>query len=82
MIALGSPNASIPFPFRDMIIKNQALIGSVNATPDSYQQALHDLAGFDRRVLQSMIHRVEFEDFEETLKGPLCAYPKMVHVVK
>jgi threonine dehydrogenase-like Zn-dependent dehydrogenase len=81
MVTLGSPNATIAFPFRDLIIKNQALIGSVNATPDSFHQALHDLARFDRRVLQSMIHRVGFSDFEKTLKGPLCAYPKMVHVV-
>lgn len=82
MITLGSPNAAIAFPFRDLIIKNQALIGSVNATPDSFQQALHDLSRLDRRVLQSMIHRVGFDDFEQTLKGPLCAYPKMVHVVE
>jgi len=82
MIALGSPNASIAFPFRDLIIKNQALIGSVNATTDSFRQALHDLARFDRGVLQSMIHRVGFHDFEQTLKGPLCSYPKMVHVVE
>ncbi len=82
MITLGSPNAAISFPFRDLIVKNQALIGSVNAAADSFHNALTDLARFDGRVLRSMIHRVAFDDFEQTLKGPLPADPKMVHVIR
>ena len=81
MIALGAPNATIAFPFRDLIIKNQSLIGSVNATPRSFEQALEDLAKFDRPVLRSMIHRVGFDDFEQTLMGPLGPYPKVVHML-
>lgn len=82
MITLGSPNATITFPFRDLIVKNQALVGSVNASPDSFERAIHDLARFDRRVLLSMIQRVRFDDFEGTLKGPLSPYPKMVHMME
>lgn len=82
MVTLGSPNATIPFPFRDLIIKNQSLIGSVNATPESFRQATSDLACFDRAVLRKMIHRVRFEDYESTLIGPLGPQPKMVHMME
>ena len=82
MVTLGSPNATIAFPFRDLIIKSQSLIGSVNATPDSFRQSIDDLARFDGRVLRAMIHRVAFAAFEVTLQGPLCPHPKMVHVLE
>jgi threonine dehydrogenase-like Zn-dependent dehydrogenase len=82
MVTLGAPNAAIAFPFRDMIIKNQSLIGSVNATPESFQQACRDLARFDKKVLHAMIHRVSFGGFHETLTGPLGAYPKVVHMMR
>jgi threonine dehydrogenase-like Zn-dependent dehydrogenase len=81
MIALGAPNATVAFPFRDLIVKNQALIGSVNATARSFEQAVGDLAKFDRQVLRSMIHRVGFDDFEQSLQGPLGPYPKVVHML-
>jgi threonine dehydrogenase-like Zn-dependent dehydrogenase len=81
MITLGAPNATVAFPFRDLIIKNQALIGSVNATALSFRQALADLARFDRHVLRSMIHRVGFDDFDQTLLGPLGPFPKVVHML-
>jgi glucose 1-dehydrogenase len=81
MITLGAPNATVEFPFRDLIVKNQSLIGSVNATAHSFDQALSDLARFDRRVLNAMIHRARFDDFERTLLGPLGPYPKVVHML-
>ncbi len=81
LIALGAPNAATAFPFRDLIIKNQALIGSVNATAQSFEQALRDLARFDRKVLRAMIHRAGFDDFQQTLQGPLAPYPKVVHML-
>ena len=82
MITLGAPNKAIEFPFRDMIIRNQALIGSVNATSDSFQQGCRDLALFDRRLLRAMIHRTRFEHFGQTLTGRLGPYPKVVHMMK
>ncbi len=81
LIVLGAPNANLDFPFHDMIFKNQALIGSVNATPASFEQAAADLARFDRRVLRGMIHRAAFTDFEKTLTGPLGPHPKVVHMM-
>ncbi len=81
LIVLGAPNATLAFPFHDMIFKNQALVGSVNATPASFEQAAADLARFDRRVLQRMIHRAAFADFQHTLTGPLGPYPKIVHMM-
>lgn len=82
MITLGAPNAAAVFPFRDLIIGNQALLGSVNASPHCFERAVHDLACFDQGVLRSMIHRVRFDDFERTLRGPLAPHPKMVHMME
>ncbi len=82
MVTLGAPNKTIAFPFRDMITKNQALIGSVNASADSFQQGCRDLARFDARLLRAMIHRARFEDFGQTLTGPLGPFPKVVHMMK
>jgi len=82
LVTLGAPNATIAFPFRDLIIKNQALIGSVNASPASFALALDDLSGFDRRVLDAMIHRVHFEEYGRTLTGPLSPHPKVIHMME
>jgi len=81
MVILGAPNATAAFPYRDLIVRNQSLIGSVNASMESFEQALADLARFDRRVLDAMIHRVRFDDFERSLLGPLGPYPKIVHML-
>jgi threonine dehydrogenase-like Zn-dependent dehydrogenase len=82
LIVLGAPNAAITFPSRDLIIKNQSVIGSVNATPQSFEQAIQDLTKFDRKVLRAMIHRAGYDDFEWTLQGPLPPYPKVVHMLE
>jgi threonine dehydrogenase-like Zn-dependent dehydrogenase len=82
LVTLGAPNAAVAFPFRDLIIKNQALIGSVNATPESFAQAARDLAQFDARVLAAMIHHAHFEEYERTLTGPLSPHPKVVHMME
>lgn len=81
LVTLGAPNAEVAFPFRDLIIKSQMLIGSVNATAASFDAAIRDLARFDRRTLQNMIHRVRFDDYGRTLTGPLSAHAKIVHML-
>ena len=81
LVTLGAPNAAAAFPYRDLIVKNQALVGSVNASSESFESGLADLARFDRRVLNAMIHRVKFDHFEQSLLGPLGPYPKIVHML-
>jgi glucose 1-dehydrogenase len=43
---------------RDMVLKNQVLLGTVNAGPDAFASALRDLDAFRRRwpaVVQTLI---------------------------
>lgn len=80
MCILGSPNAAGEMPFIDMLVKNQAVFGSVNAGPEHYRQAIADLRRIDRRTLQKMIRRARFDDFAATLAEPAAA-AKMVHEI-
>lgn len=77
---LGSPNAHGHVPFIDMLVKNQAVFGSVNAGPQDYERAIQDLGRLERGVAHRMIHRVGFDDFATAiLKAGTAA--KTVHVL-
>ncbi len=81
LVTLGAPNATVPFPFRDLIVKNQAVLGSVNASPESFEAALDDLRRFDRSILDRMIYHMDFKDFQRSISGPPAEQPKLVHVI-
>ncbi|HLJ48901.1 MAG TPA: alcohol dehydrogenase catalytic domain-containing protein [Bryobacteraceae bacterium] len=81
LVTLGAPNAEVLFPFRDLIVKNQAVLGSVNASPESFEAAVEDLQRFDRSILQRMIRQVGFEDFRWSINGPAAEHPKLVHMI-
>ncbi len=78
---LGAPNAAGLFPFLDLIVRNQVVFGSVNASPQSFQSAVEDLKRFDRRLLRAMIHRVPAGAFRQTIPDPSPRAPKTVHVL-
>ena len=80
-VVLGAPSLTGDAPFRRLILRNQVLIGSVNASPAAWQRAVTDLGRFDRELLKQMIHRVHFDDFEHSILGPPIERPKTVHVV-
>jgi len=56
-----------------MIMRNQVIVGTVNAGPDAFEAAIRDLAVFQRRwgqALDSMITgRYGIEDFQEAIEG-------------
>jgi threonine dehydrogenase-like Zn-dependent dehydrogenase len=79
MAVLGSSNASGEMPFLDMIVNNQAVFGSVNASPEAFQQAVEDLGRMDRAVLRGMIRRTAFADFRNTIPAPSPDSTKVVH---
>jgi threonine dehydrogenase-like Zn-dependent dehydrogenase len=78
---LGAPNASGMMPFRNLLLNNQIVFGSVNASPQSFRAALEDLGRFDRGILDRMIRRVAFSEFRETIFNPAPDAPKLVHVL-
>ncbi len=77
---LGSPNARGDVPFIDMLVKNQAVFGSVNAGPRDYERAIEDLGRLERSTLHKMIHRVRFDDFATAIPHAGAAV-KTVHVL-
>jgi threonine dehydrogenase-like Zn-dependent dehydrogenase len=74
-------DAAGEFPFRGLLLGNQRVFGSVNASPESFRRAVEDLRRFDRRLLERMLRRCRFEDYARTILGPVEAAPKAVHVV-
>ena len=80
-VVLGGIDARGEMPFRDLVLKNQIIVGSVNASPRSFSLAIQDLARFDRTVVERMIRRVGFADFERTILGPQSDTPKVVLVL-
>jgi threonine dehydrogenase-like Zn-dependent dehydrogenase len=81
MVVLGAPDGAGLVPFLRMIVNNQTVIGSVNASGDAFRAAVDDLARFDRRALGMLISRSRFSDLEKSLKGPGSVAPKVVHVL-
>lgn len=79
---LGSPDTRGEIPFRDMLVKNQAMFGSVNASPEAFRRALEDLPRMEPRVLDGMIRRARFEDFAVTIPAVAGETAKVVHVIE
>jgi len=65
-----------------MIVHNQVVFGSVNASPQAFETAIADLARMDARVLNGLIRRVGFSDFESSVLGIPPEAPKLVHVIE
>jgi glucose 1-dehydrogenase len=79
---LGSHNATGDVPFLDMLRKNQAVFGSVNASPRAFALAVEDLGRMRREALAGMIRRVGFARLGDTLSVPAGDAAKIVHVIR
>ncbi len=79
---LGSPDVRGEIPFRRMLVKNQAIFGSVNASPEAFARALDDLLRMDPKMLNGMIRRVSFAQFGATIPGLGDDGVKTVHVIE
>lgn len=79
MVILGV-NKPVEVPGLQLIVRNQAVVGSVNAAPGDFTKAVSDLALFPLGVLRGMIEREPWSAFRATLTGPLRPSPKIVHV--
>lgn len=78
-IFTGVPGKKRPIPFdtsalmRDMVLKNQIIFGTVNASGDDFRQATEDLQSFQTRwpdaVKQLITNRFAMEQFKEPVLG-------------
>jgi|YNPMSStandDraft_1061717.scaffolds.fasta_scaffold01003_10 threonine dehydrogenase-like Zn-dependent dehydrogenase len=80
-VILGADDAFGRFPFRQLIVGNRSLIGSVNAGPGAFAAAVEDLGRLDRRILDRLLLRLRFADAARSILGPPGDAPKRVHVV-
>ena len=78
---LGARPGEGTVPFRRMILENQSLFGSVNASPEACRAAVSDLQRFDPKLLDAMLRRVRFDAFPRTVAGPADEAVKLVHVI-
>ena len=57
---------------RRLVLRNQVMVGSVNASRDHFQLAVNDLvraeARWPQRVVDLITHRHQFEDFESAFR--------------
>jgi threonine dehydrogenase-like Zn-dependent dehydrogenase len=81
LIVLGAATVRNEFPLMKLILNNQVVAGSVNASPYAFHQAVKDLGEFPGDVLNAMIHRLPFCDFSDSILGPPQEIPKIVHVI-
>lgn len=80
-VTLGALRAYGEFPFINLIVGNQTVLGSVNADRDSFAAAIADLDALPAPVLRAMIRRFGFGDYRRTLFEPAGVEPKFVHVM-
>jgi glucose 1-dehydrogenase len=80
LVVLGV-NDAVGIPMLQLILKNQVVVGSVNAAESDFRTAVDDLRRFPRGVLRRMISRERWSTHRSTLLGPLREAPKVVHVV-
>jgi threonine dehydrogenase-like Zn-dependent dehydrogenase len=78
-VILGASNGTGTFPFRDLIVGNKKVIGSVNANPAAFQEAAHDLQRLNQRILKRMVERVDRSAWQGTIMGTPGSSPKTVH---
>lgn len=77
---LGAGMGSGEVSFLDLVVGNQIVFGTVNASAASFTRAVQDLAQFDRRVLAAMIERVGMSEFSRSLSANQTK-AKLVHVL-
>lgn len=79
LIVLGAFSTTGPASFRELIMGNQIVAGSVNSSPESFAQAALDLERLPRDLTSRLIERTGFREYRRTLAGPPLHIPKVVH---
>lgn len=77
-VILGGRNATGQIPFEQMVLQNQMVVGSVNASPEAFRQAVHDLGRLGS-FADKLIHRMGFSEFDRSILGGAPEAAKLVH---
>ena len=81
IVMLGAAK-SLQVPLLQLILRNQVIVGSVNASPADFRAAVDDLGRFPADVLSRMIEREPCLCLPFDATGPLRSQPKIVHVIR
>ncbi len=65
-VILGATQGAGDLAFLDLIVGNQAVVGSVNASASSFARAVEDLSRFDAGLLRRLLHRYSFDEYESS----------------
>ncbi len=79
---LGAGAGTGHVSFRDLVVGNRVVFGSVNADAASFAQAVADLGGSDPTILNCFIERRPFADFPRSLADPSSGSVKTAHVIR
>jgi threonine dehydrogenase-like Zn-dependent dehydrogenase len=78
---LGADTGDGHVSFRDLVVGNRIVFGSVNASPEAFALAIEDLGRFDPVMLRSLIERRPFSEFQESITAPSSGTAKIAHVI-
>ncbi|HTM49004.1 MAG TPA: alcohol dehydrogenase catalytic domain-containing protein [Bryobacteraceae bacterium] len=79
---LGAGEGQGHVSFRDLVVGNRVVFGSVNAGRDSFALAIEDLGRADPNFLNAMVERRPFADFPRSLADPSSGTAKIAHVIR
>jgi threonine dehydrogenase-like Zn-dependent dehydrogenase len=79
---LGADAGSGHVSFRELVLGNRVVFGSVNASPAAFAQAIEDLGRFDPNILRSLIERRPFSDFQRSMADQSAGAAKITHVIR
>ena len=78
---LGADTGEGHVSFRDLVVGNRIVFGSVNASPEAFALAIEDLGRFDPAMLRKLIERRPFSEFPESIAAPSSGTAKIAHVI-
>jgi threonine dehydrogenase-like Zn-dependent dehydrogenase len=78
---LGADSGEGHVSFRDLVVGNRIVFGSVNASPEAFALAIEDLGRFDAAMLSRLIERRPFATFPESIAAPSSGTAKIAHVI-
>ena len=78
---LGAQTGTEVLNFRDLILGNQIVVGSVNSSPDNFARAVADLSSFQHALLNRMISRCSIDLYRSSFSNPDDDLVKQVHVL-
>jgi threonine dehydrogenase-like Zn-dependent dehydrogenase len=81
LIVLGAAESEDPVPLVDLIVGNQIVAGSVNASSAAFAQAAEDLPRMPAELLSALIERRDFADFRSAFLSESATAPKIVHTI-